>query len=100
MTQPWPQIVARYEDYKGEERSIRALARLAREISESQLAMGLFAWTYDPSHIHQVTAIGANIPFTYDANGNMNDRFYDGPITWTSYNYPSLINYKKGVFMR
>jgi hypothetical protein len=45
MTQPWPKIVARYEDYKGDERSIRALATLAREISESQLAKGLFAWT-------------------------------------------------------
>jgi len=45
MTQPWPKIVARYEDYKGEQESIRALARLARQISEGPLAKGLFAWT-------------------------------------------------------
>jgi hypothetical protein len=45
MTQPWPQIVAHYEDYGGEQRSIRALAGLARQISESPLAKGLFAWT-------------------------------------------------------
>lgn len=45
MTQPWPQIVARYEDYTGDVRSIRALGRLARQISESPLANGLFAWT-------------------------------------------------------
>jgi hypothetical protein len=45
MTQPWPQIVAHYEDYSGEQRSIRALARLARRISESPVAKGLFAWT-------------------------------------------------------
>jgi hypothetical protein len=45
MTQPWPQIVAHYADYSGEQRSIRALAGLARQISESPLAKGLFAWT-------------------------------------------------------
>ncbi len=44
MTQPWPQIVASYEDYKGEEGSIHALGRLARRISESPLAKGLFGW--------------------------------------------------------
>ncbi len=45
MTQPWPQIVARYEEYTGDVRSIQALGRLARQISESPLANGLFAWT-------------------------------------------------------
>jgi hypothetical protein len=45
MTQPWPQIVARYQDYKGNERSIRALETLARQIDQSPLAKGLFAWT-------------------------------------------------------
>jgi hypothetical protein len=45
MTQPWPQIVARYEDYKGEQRSIRALETLARQISQSPSAKGLFGWT-------------------------------------------------------
>ena len=45
MTQPWPQIVARYEEYKGAARPIRALAGLTRLISGSQLAKGLLAWT-------------------------------------------------------
>ena len=45
MTLPWPQIVARYEEYTGDVRSIRALERLARQISQSPLANGLFAWT-------------------------------------------------------
>jgi hypothetical protein len=45
MTQPWDQIVARYKDFKGEHRSIRALETLARLISESALSKGLFAWT-------------------------------------------------------
>jgi hypothetical protein len=43
MTQPWPQIVARYEDYKGEVQSIHTLGRLARRISESPLERSLFA---------------------------------------------------------
>lgn len=45
MTQPWHQVVARYEDYKSEQRSIRALGTLAWQISQSPLAEGLFAWT-------------------------------------------------------
>jgi YD repeat-containing protein len=53
------------------------------------------AWTYDTNHIHQVTALGP-YPLTYDANGNTTERSYGGGITWTSYNYPSLINYKSG----
>jgi hypothetical protein len=44
MTRPWAQIVARYEDYADGVRSIRALERLARQISESPLANGLCAW--------------------------------------------------------
>lgn len=45
MTQPRPQVVARYEGYNGQWRSIRALETLARQIEQSPLAMGLFAWT-------------------------------------------------------
>ena len=45
MTQPWDQVVARYEDFKGEHRSIRALETLTRRIRESSLSKGLFAWT-------------------------------------------------------
>ena len=45
MTQPWPQIVARYDDYKGEHKSISALGALAQRITQSPLAHGLHAWT-------------------------------------------------------
>lgn len=45
MTRPWPQIVARYDDFKGEHRSIRALGALAQRIAQSPLANGLHAWT-------------------------------------------------------
>jgi len=45
MTQPWDRIVARYENFKGEHRSIRALETLAGRIGESPLSKGLFAWT-------------------------------------------------------
>ncbi len=45
MTKPWPEIIARYDDHKGAERSIRTLGTLARRIGESPLATGLFAWT-------------------------------------------------------
>ena len=45
MTRPWHEIVAGYEDYASEHRSIRALENLARRINESQLGKGLFAWT-------------------------------------------------------
>jgi len=45
MTRPWPEIVAHYGEYEGEARSIRALAQLTHQISESHLAKGLFAWT-------------------------------------------------------
>jgi hypothetical protein len=42
MTQPWSQIVARYEAYKDGEGSIHALGRLARRIGDGPLAQGLF----------------------------------------------------------
>ena len=45
MTQPWPQIVARYGDYKGDRKSIHALGALAQRITQSPLANGLHAWT-------------------------------------------------------
>ena len=44
MTQPWHQIVARYDGYRGRpKRSIQALQKMARRIGESPLAQGLFA---------------------------------------------------------
>jgi hypothetical protein len=45
MTQPWLQIVARYDAFEGEHKSIRALGALAQRISQSPLANGLHAWT-------------------------------------------------------
>jgi hypothetical protein len=45
ITRPWDQIVARYEDYDGEHRAIKAIGELAQRISETQLGKGLFAWT-------------------------------------------------------
>ena len=45
LTHPWNEIVAHYEAYKGERRSIRELGNLARQINESSLGKGLFAWT-------------------------------------------------------
>ena len=44
MTRPWNEIVASYARYQGQSPSIRALEKLARQISESPLEKGLFAW--------------------------------------------------------
>jgi hypothetical protein len=62
MTQPWPKIVARYEDYKGEQRSIRALETLARRISESSLCHGLFAWT----SVFDLCVVQTPVSYPYD----------------------------------
>src|SRR4051812_4044234 len=45
MTRPWPEVVARYDDFKGEHASIRAVGALAQRITQSPLAKGLHAWT-------------------------------------------------------
>jgi len=45
MTKPWPEVLAHYVGHNGDRRSIRALAMLARRISEGPLSAGLFAWT-------------------------------------------------------
>jgi len=62
MTQPWPQIVARYDDFKGEHRSIRALGALARRITQSPLASGLHAWTsmFDLCIVPMPVSVDAN----------------------------------------
>jgi hypothetical protein len=44
MIRPWQDIIDHYEGFKGEDRSIRALATIARRISETPLS-SLFAWT-------------------------------------------------------
>jgi hypothetical protein len=45
MTKPWPQIVARYREYPGEDLSIKALLALSEHIANGPLSQGLFAWT-------------------------------------------------------
>jgi RHS repeat-associated protein len=47
-------------------------------------------WVYDSTHPHQVLTAGPN-SYAYDPNGNVTSR-NGGAITWTSYNYPSVIN--------
>ncbi len=49
-------------------------------------------WTYDPTKKHAVRQAGsASYTYTYDNNGNAITR--NGyAISWTSYNYPSVIN--------
>ena len=49
------------------------------------------AWTYDPTHKHQVRTAGTGNSYSYDANGNMSAR-NGNVISWTSYNSPSAIN--------
>lgn len=59
--------------------------------SRSDVAGGA-AWTYDPTHVHEVTQAGSSAyAYAYDANGNMNSR-QGSSITWTSYNYPESIS--------
>lgn len=61
MTQPWSQIVACYEAYKGADGSIHALGRLTRRIGESPLAKGLFG---SPSMFDLcITQIPVSYPF-------------------------------------
>jgi RHS repeat-associated protein len=60
-------------------------------LSRSDVAGGA-AWTYDPTHVHQVTEAGSSAyAYAYDLNGNMTSR-QGSAITWTSYNYPNSIN--------
>lgn len=58
--------------------------------SRSDVAGGA-TWTYDPVHLHEVTQAGSSAyQYVYDANGNVSSR-QGNSITWSSYNYPSLI---------
>jgi hypothetical protein len=62
MTRPWHEVVARYEDYKGEHRSIRALGTLAQRISQSPLAQGLFA----SPHMFDLDILQREVSYPYD----------------------------------
>ena len=53
-------------------------------------------WTYDPVHKHEVTQAGSSAyGYAYDANGNAVTR-QGGSISWSSYNYPTLITAGSG----
>ncbi len=45
MNQPWSKIVARYEEYNGDDPAIRAVLVLSKYIAGGPLATGLYAWT-------------------------------------------------------
>jgi hypothetical protein len=45
MNQPWSVVIARYEEYRGDNTSIHAMLPLVQRIANSGLASGLFAWT-------------------------------------------------------
>ena len=57
--------------------------------SRSDVAGGA-TWTYHATKKHAVVQAGSNT-YSYDANGSAETRNGHG-ITWTSYNYPSVIN--------
>ncbi|MFC4313275.1 toxin TcdB middle/N-terminal domain-containing protein [Steroidobacter flavus] len=57
--------------------------------SRSDVAAGA-TWTYHATKKHAVVQAGPNT-YSYDANGNAQTRNGQN-ITWTSYNYPSVIN--------
>jgi RHS repeat-associated protein len=59
--------------------------------SRSDIGSGT-AWSYDPTHKHQVTSIaGVGLVYSYDSNGNVTSRS-GGTITMASYNYPTSIS--------
>jgi RHS repeat-associated protein len=59
-------------------------------VRRSDVASGA-TWTYDPTHIHQVTQAGSStFTYSYDANGNVSAR--NGSIIGsTSYNYTNAV---------
>ena len=65
MTQPWRLIIERYEGYEGKPKrhAIRALASLARRISESPLAQGLFP---SPHMLFDLDIIQREVNYPYD----------------------------------
>lgn len=59
--------------------------------SRSDIAGGA-TWTYHATKRHAVTQAGSSsYTYSYDANGNAQTR-NGHSISWTSYNYPSVIN--------
>lgn len=63
--------------------------------ARSDVAAGA-TWTYDPVKKHAVTEAGSSaFLYTYDSNGNAITR-QGSSITWTSYNYPAVVNAGSG----
>jgi RHS repeat-associated protein len=49
------------------------------------------SWTYDPTHIHEVTEAGSTAyQYVYNGDGDMKYR-QGNYITWSSYNYPTVL---------
>jgi len=63
--------------------------------SRSDVASGA-TWTYSTTQKHAVTQAGSSAyQYSYDANGNALTR-QGSSITWSSYNYPTIINAGSG----
>jgi len=45
MNQPWPKIVALYQQYAGDNVAVHAMLVLSKFIAKGPLADGLYAWT-------------------------------------------------------
>jgi hypothetical protein len=45
VNEPWPSIVARYAQYRGDSPSIHAVGELASHIARGPLAEALYGWT-------------------------------------------------------
>jgi hypothetical protein len=62
MIQPWSKIVDFYDRVAIDRPSMHAMARLARFISETHLARGLFAWTA----MHDLCIVQTEVTYPYD----------------------------------
>ena len=86
MNQPWPKIVARYTEYKGNSESVLALRELTRKIERCHLAQSLFGWTsmfdlcitqtavvypYDGPYLKISPLEGGQVEFRYLDTGDM-----------------------------
>lgn len=97
MTKPWPLIVSRYRDYKGEELSILAMLTLSEYIENSNLANSLFAWTsmfdlcitqtevthpyHGPYLLISPVGYGLDTPRSLAENGKIEFRYIDTYVT-------------------
>ena len=87
MTVSWQEIIAHYETIKIDWRSIRAIRTLARKVSESPLAPGLFAWTsmFDLCIVQQQVTYPYRGPFlriSPISEDQVEFRYEDTPDKW------------------